>query len=190
MKLIVIDGLDASGKDTQAEITKSKREQLGERVLVRSHPAEDNLFGRIAKKALLGSGKANRIKASMFYAFDVLRSLRRYCRSKDYDTLIIVRYLMGTAYLPLPLARAAYKFFETVLPTSDAMFFLDVSPEVALKRLKGRSAREAFETGEELEKVRRKTLVLAREGWHVLNADQPQEKIAAEMEKILNAAEL
>jgi len=187
MKLIIIDGLDASGKDTQAEIIKMKRERAGERVLVRSHPAGDNLFGKIAKEALLGRGKTNRIKASIFYAMDVLRSLKKYYHNKNYDTLIVVRYLMGTAYLPLPLANAAYKFFEAVLPVSDCMFFLDVSPEEALKRLKRRGAREVFETKEELEKVRKKTLLLARKGWHVLNANLPREKIAAEIEEILKS---
>lgn len=161
---------------------------MGERVLVRSHPAEDNLFGEIAKEALLGRGRLNKIKASIFYALDVLRSLRKYYRSKNHDTLIIVRYLMGTAYLPLPLAKAAYKFFETLLPTSDYMFFLDVSPGEALKRLRGRSTRESFETNEELTKVRKKALALARNGWHVLNANLAQEKIAAEIERILNTA--
>lgn len=57
MRLIIIDGLDAAGKDTHAGIMKRKREQRGERVLIRSHPEDDNRFGIIAKQALFGTGK-------------------------------------------------------------------------------------------------------------------------------------
>jgi hypothetical protein len=42
---------------------------------------------------------------------------------------------MGTAYLPFPIAKFAYKFFKTFLPTSEYMFFLDVSPDEALRRI-------------------------------------------------------
>lgn len=184
MRLIVIDGLDAAGKDTHAEIIKRKYEQMGERVLIRSHPEDDNWFGRMAKQALLGTGKKDKVRASVFYALDVIRSLGRYYNNEDYDTLIIVRYLMGTAYLSLPLAKVAYKFFKTFLPTSKYMFFLDVSPDEALRRVKKRSAYETFETREELVKVRKKALVLAQDGWYVISTNQPQEKVAAEIERI------
>ncbi|MEM3421284.1 MAG: hypothetical protein QXT02_00145 [Candidatus Hadarchaeum sp.] len=186
MRFIVIDGLDASGKDTHAEIIRRKYEKKGERVVVRSHPSEDNWFGRMAKTALLAGGKSDRIKASLFYALDVIRSLFKYYNRKC-DTLIMVRYLMGTAYLPSPLDKLAYKFFKILLPTSRFMFFLDVSPEECLRRIKGRKIQEMFETHDEIVKVRKKALTLAGEGWYVLNTDLPPEKVADEIERILNS---
>ncbi|MEM4201757.1 MAG: hypothetical protein QW786_00925 [Candidatus Hadarchaeum sp.] len=186
MRFIVVDGLDASGKDTHAEIIRRKYEKRGERVVVRSHPSEDNWFGKMAKTALLAGGKSDRIKASIFYAVDVLRSLFKYYNRKC-DTLIMVRYLMGTAYLPSPLDKLAYKFFKTLLPTSRFMFFLDVSPEECLKRVKGRKIREMFENYEEIVKVRKKALKLVGEGWYVLNTDLPLKKVATEIERILNS---
>ena len=190
MRLVVIDGLDAAGKDTHANIIKRNYEQAGERVLIRSHPEDDNFFGRIAKQALLGTGKMNKIKASVFYALDVLRSLKKYYNNEDYDTLIIVRYLMGTAYLPLPLAKFAYKFFKTFLPTSKYMFFLDVSPDEALRRIKNRRVYEAFETREELIKVRKKALALAQDGWHIIDTNRPQETVAIEIDRIRKFCEI
>lgn len=187
VRFIVIDGLDASGKDTHAEKIRRKYESRGERVIVRSHPAEDNWFGRMAKTALLSQGRSNRIKASFFYALDVIRSLLKYYNRKC-DTLIMVRYLMGTAYLPSPLDKLAYKFFKALLPTSRFMFFLDVSPEECLRRIKGRKIREMFESYDEIVKVRKKALKLVSEGWHVLNTDFPAEKVAAEIERILNSS--
>jgi thymidylate kinase len=44
MRLIVVDGLDAVGKDTHAERIRRYYEERGERVLLRSHPASDNYF--------------------------------------------------------------------------------------------------------------------------------------------------
>jgi dTMP kinase len=154
MRLIIVDGLDGVGKDTHATLIKQWYENKGMKVLLRSHPESDNFYGRKAKKALLGTGKRNRIKASLFYALDVLHSLKQYYRKGDYDVLIMVRYLMGTAYLPDRLATLAYTFFEHLVPTSDAMFFLDASPKELLHRIQKRSETEMFETREELIKVR------------------------------------
>ncbi|MGC8816526.1 MAG: thymidylate kinase [Candidatus Hadarchaeum sp.] len=186
MRFIVVDGLDGSGKDTHAGIIRRKYERRGERVVVRSHPSEDNWFGRMAKRALLTGGKSDRVKASFFYALDVIRSLFKYY-NRNCDTLIMVRYLMGTAYLPSPLDRLAYKFFKTLLPTSKFMFFLDVSLEECLRRLNDRRDREMFETPEEIIKLRKKALNLAKDGWHILNTDLPPEKVAADIEKILDS---
>ena len=116
MRLIIVDGLDGVGKDTHAGLIKKRYESMDENVVVRSHPESDTFFGIKTKKALLGKGKINKLKASMFYMFDVLRSIKKYCCMKDIDTLIMVRYLVGTAYLPGRLARIGYRFFYGFVP--------------------------------------------------------------------------
>ena len=77
MRLIIIDGLDGVGKDTQAHLIKKRYEKIGDNVLIRSHPESDNYFGRKAKKALLGEGDFDKFKAAFFYMMDVLRSIRK-----------------------------------------------------------------------------------------------------------------
>jgi len=168
MQLIIIDGLDGVGKDTQARLIKKRYEELGKKVIIRSHPESDNFFGRKAKKALMGKGKINKLKASIYYMMDVLRSIKKYYRKKDIDTLIMVRYLVGTAYLPKRLAEIAYNFFENFVPTSEYMFFLDASPEVLLKRVEKRKEKEMFETLEEFENVRKKAIHLVR-NWYIID---------------------
>lgn len=153
MRLIIVDGLDGVGKDTHAQLIKERYEKKGEKVIVRSHPESDNFYGRASKKALLGKGKINQLKASVFYALDVMYSLRRYYRKPSSDTLIMVRYLMGTAYLPRRLTRFGYRFFERLVPTSKYMFFLDATPDELLERVKQRKETEMFETLEEFLKV-------------------------------------
>ena len=48
--------------------------------------------------------------ASIYYALDVIRSVRLYNRKAE--TVIMVRYLIGVAYLPFPIARLLYSFFS------------------------------------------------------------------------------
>jgi dTMP kinase len=181
----VIDGLDGVGKDTHAKIIKSRYIKKGEKVIVRSHPESDNFFGRKAKKALLGEGKINRIKASIYYMLDVLRSIRKYYRKKDYDTLIMVRYLVGTAYLPTKLAKIAYNFFYKFVPTSRYMFFLDAPPKELLNRVEGRDEKEMFETLDELEKVRKKSLMLVK-NWHIIDSSESIKSTTTKIVKKLN----
>jgi dTMP kinase len=185
MRLIIVDGLDGVGKDTHAQLIKERYETKGEKVIVRSHPQSDNFYGRTAKKALLGQGKINRLKASLFYALDVMYSLRRYYRKPTCDTLIMVRYLMGTAYLPRRLTRTGYRFFKKLVPMSQYMFFLDATPEELVERIKLRSETEMFETQEEFLKVRAKALDLA-DGWYIVNTGQSIEETYHAIEKVLD----
>jgi dTMP kinase len=184
MRLIIIDGLDGVGKDTHALLVKKRYEVLGEKVVLRSHPEIDNYFGRKAKKALLGKGKLNKLNASVFYMFDVLRSIRKYYRRKDIDTLIMTRYLIGTAYLPKKLAKIGYKFFYGFVPTSEYMFFLDATPEELLSRISERKETEIFETHDALVKVRNKALMLV-DDWEIIDTSGSINDTFSKIEKLL-----
>lgn len=182
-RFIIIDGLDGSGKDTQANLIKLKYIKKGESVILRSHPSGDNKYGIKAKKALLGNGKTSKIKAPLYYALDVIRSVKIYY--KHADNVIFVRYLMGVAYLPYPLAKLFYKLFEFFLPTSKQMFFLDITPKEALKRIQSRDYKEMFENIDDLAKVRRKALKLAL-NWHIINADEDIQDINSKINLVLD----
>jgi dTMP kinase len=183
MRFIIVDGLDGCGKSTQAKFIQQKYLSAGESVILREHPSKDNPYGLKAKKALLGRGKLNKIKASLYYALDVIRSVRKY--NGKSDNLIMVRYLMGVAYLPLPVAKLLYNFFTLILPTSEYMFFLDLEPEESLKRMSQRNEKEMFENIEDLIKVRKKARELARD-WHIIDSSGTIEKVRSEIDDALN----
>ena len=185
MRLIIVDGLDAVGKDTHAKLIYDKYISMGDKVVIRSHPSSDNYFGRVAKKSLLGVGKINKLRASIFYMLDVLRSIRIYYKPDEKGTLIMVRYLMGTAYLPKRFARFAYNFFENFVPTSPYMFFLDASPEALFDRVEERDFKELFETLEELGKVRDKALMLTK-NWYVVDTNLSIEDTFCQINLILD----
>jgi dTMP kinase len=184
---VVIDGLDASGKSTQAISLRDFLRRSGRTVYLRIHPSNDNFFGVKAKQFLYLKGKSAHFASAFFYMIDVIRSILFYIWRK-YDYIVFVRYLMGTAYLPTPLDKIAYYFFTFIVPTSDFMFFLDVAPEVANSRIRqARTKLEMFESLEELKRTRRKALSLALTGrWKILNANKPTEDIEKEIKKALH----
>jgi len=184
--LVIIDGLDASGKSTQALKLYSFFTNHGKTVFVRFHPSNDNFFGVKAKGFLYLKGKSAHFAAAFFYMLDVIRSILLYSWRR-YDYVIFVRYLMGTAYLPSPLHRIGYCFFASIVPTSNLMFFLDVNPEEAYRRIQQeRDKREMFESLVELKRIRRKALSLALiDKWTVIDGNKPVNNVEKEIRKSL-----
>lgn len=183
MRFIVIDGLDGAGKDTHASLIQEKYLKKGENVVLRSHPENDNKYGKKAKEALYGTGKINHVKAAIYYALDVLRSLKLYYNKSD--TLIFSRYLLGVTYLPFPAAKIIYFIIKSILPTSKYMFFLDVAPEESIRRIECRKEKEMFENLEDLQKARAKALYFTKD-WHVIASKGPIEEVQKKIDIILD----
>lgn len=182
MTFIVIDGLDAAGKSTQALMLSTFLAGNGKTVYTRFHPSSDNPFGGKAKQFLYLRGKSAHFAAALFYMLDVIRSIILYSWRR-YDYIIFVRYLMGTAYLPPPLHKIAYHFFAFTVPTSNYMFFLDITPKEAYTRIEQTRERlEMFETLEDLKRIRSRALSLALLGkWTIVDANRPADEIGADL---------
>lgn len=161
-------------------------ESLGKSYVMRAHPSDDNYLGKKGREYLLKEGSFARIMASVFYMLDVIRSVFKY-RWSGKDYIVFVRYLMGTAYLPSPLHRYAYSVFKTLMPLGDHMFFIDVTPEEAHKRIEdNRTEIEMFESLERLQKVRGRVLELSsKKEWTVIDGDKDLMAIQAEIRSIV-----
>lgn len=155
-------------------------------VCVRVHPEDDNLFGRKARAYLFSKGKSAHFASALFYMIDVVRSILLYSWRRV-DFVIFVRYLMGTAYLPSPFHLVGYNFFSLVVPKSEDMFFLDVSPAVAAARIvKNRREIEMFESLEALKKVRVRALGLTRfDRWIIIDSNKSAIDVAFAINKNL-----
>jgi len=194
MKFIVVDGIDGSGKDTQAKfiyggyIDDFNNFQEDKIVTLRSHPELDNYFGKICHNALSKKGKLRKLIAGIFYVLDVLRSLILYYPKSD--ILIFSRYLLGVIYLPKPLVKPSYIFLSFLLPTSKYMFFLDIHPKKAMKRILKRNKYDstnlqAFEDEKSLEKCRKKAFLVTK-NWKKINAEKSRDQIREKIEVILD----
>ena len=181
-KFIVIDGLDGSGKDTQVNLLAEAYKKQGRQVTVRSHPCCDNRYGRKSKQALLKTGKLNRIKATVYFGLDAIRSVVKYTHDDDVDVLIFSRYILAVMYLPNGINTLVYKIVAFVLPTSDCMFFLDITPEESLRRIGSRNEEtEMFENIDSLRENRAKSQKFTY-NWNVVSADDAPDVIS---EKII-----
>jgi dTMP kinase len=178
MVFIVIDGLDASGKSTQARRLMRQLRRRGHSVYVRFHPSNDSWAGIRARRYLLAEGRNAHFASAMFFIVDVIRSVIR-CPWWLHDYVLFVRYLMGTAYLPSPLDRIAYVFFAVLLPKPTYKLYLDVAPERAyLRILENREQREMFESLEQLRKIGSKARRLALlHGWSVVDGNLKEEEV-------------
>jgi dTMP kinase len=175
---VVIDGLDGSGKSTQAILLSKFLANRGRSVLMRTHPSDDNFLGVEARRFLYSKGKSAHFASAIFYMLDIIRSIALYSWRK-YDYIIFVRYLMGTAYLPSPLHTFAYRFFASIVPTSKFMYFLDVTPKEAYQRIQqAREKLEMFESLNELQRIRDKAFSLASiDNWTIIDANASEEKV-------------
>lgn len=177
-KFIVIDGLDGSGKDTQVNLLADMYEKQGGNVVVRSHPCPDNKYGRKSKEALLKTGKINHLLATIYFGLDAVRSVVKYCRDDSIDVLIFSRYILAVMYLPDGINTIVYKIVSFILPTSDCMFFLDVSPEESLRRIGSRNEEtEMFENIECLRENRLRSQKFTY-NWNVIPGDDSAEVIS------------
>ena len=160
---------------------------MNKTVCLRIHPENDNWFGKKARAFLCSEGKSAHFASALFYMADVIRSILLYSWRKV-DYVVFVRYLMGTAYLPAPLDKIAYHFFALVVPKSEIMIFLDVSPEAAVSRIvQSRVEREMFEDTDSLNKVRNRALSLAfLDKWIIVDSNRPTTEVAASIMKIIS----
>ena len=156
MPLIVIEGLDGSGKATNANALCEKLASLGKKVRKISFPDYESDSSALVKMYLAGQfGKkpedVNAYAASAFYAVDRFASFKKDWE-EDYkrgDWIIADRYTTSNAVHQASKlegdARDAYfewlydfEFNKMGLPRPDAVIYLDVLPEVSQKLMTGR----------------------------------------------------
>ena len=155
-KLIVIEGLDGSGKGTQAELLTERLRQQGEAVRKVSFPDYASDSSALVKMYLSGQfgtdpADVNAYAASTFYAVDRFASFKRDWGTFYAEGGIIVadRYTTSNAVhqcSKLPREQwdgfLAWLFdFEYRLlgiPTPDAVIYLNVDPAVSQRLMTGR----------------------------------------------------
>jgi len=187
MPFIVIDGLDACGKTTQAHRLADYLQSQGKSVCLRVHPSDDNLLGNYAKRFLQSEGRNAHFASALFYMLDVMHSILKYSwRARNYT--IFVRYLLGTAYLPAPADIFAYHFFAAIVPKPEKTVYIDLEPDLAAKRIRNRAqTHEMFEKPEALRKMRQKGLALASLGkWQIILGNKELAEVESDIHRVID----
>ena len=154
-KLIVIDGLDGSGKATQAQLLLSRMEREGWPAKKISFPDYANPSSTLVKMYLAGEigtlDQVNAYAASTFYSVDRYVSFQNFWKS-DYETghtIIADRYTTSNAVHQMgkesPQCWDAYldwladfEYNKLGLPQPDLVLYLDMSPNTSRKLLSHR----------------------------------------------------
>lgn len=157
-KLIVIDGVDASGKETQTKLLLEKLQSSGKRARMISFPAYDEPSSTLVKMYLNGDfgknpGDVNAYAASSFFAADRYATFKRDW-GRDYaDDVIILadRYVSSNMIhqaSKISSEREKNEFMDWLddfeynrygLPKPDITLFLDMPVEWGQKLMQNRA---------------------------------------------------
>lgn len=215
-KLIVIEGLDGSGKSTQLELLISALEKDGKRVRKIKLPDYESPSSTLVKMYLGGEfGKdpnaVNAYAAGAFYAVDRYASFTLDWKT-DYESdkiIVADRYATSNSiYQTEKIAEADwdsyldwsedFEYNKLGIPKPDAVIYLDMPVDISQKLMTGRyggneSKKDVHEADVAfLEKCRKSALYAAsRQDWHIVecsNGKEPYsiEKIHNEIMKIVD----
>jgi dTMP kinase len=181
--LIAFEGLDQSGKQTQAELLRDRLTAARRSVFLLSFPDYGTPIGEEIERALRGARS---------YAADVMQLLyvaNRYewrteieRRRSDGTILICDRYVASSvAYGQAQGLDPAWLLeIQRHLPQPDITFLLDIAPEVSARRKA--ADRDKYERDLALlGRVRESYVRQAANGWVRLSADRDRAAVAADV---------
>lgn len=160
---IAFEGIDGSGKSTQAKLLAERLRGEGHKVILTAEPTTGPI-GRMIREAFSGKQPLDhRVIAGLFVAdrlHHILNDEDGMLKMLDDGyTMICDRYLLSSyayqsVHMPMDWVMAANELSaELLLP--DLNVFIDIAPEVSMHRIQaGRDKTELYETLENLQSVR------------------------------------
>lgn len=197
--LIAIEGIDGSGKGTQAARLADSLTRSGKRVSLLSFPRYDaTFFGRAVGQFLNGRfgslAEANPFLVSLLFAGDRFES-RKLLRQEieDNDIVVLDRYVASNvahqgAKLPAGQRPELIEFVERLefgvyeLPRPDVTLLLDLPAETAQTLIGRKQARSYTEESHDLQEADREYLENVRQMYLTLAAGSPNWRIVNSLE--------
>jgi len=180
--LIAIEGIDGSGKTTNASELFSYLKNLGYPVLLLKEPS-DSIYGQKIRSSEKRLPVEEELK--LFLLDREIDVRERIVPALEEGKIVIMDryYYSNIAYQSARgiEAEKIRELNERFAPKPDLVIILDVSPEIALERIKVRGKTTAFEEKEYLERVRENFLKIADERTIVVNAERPLEEVREEI---------
>ncbi|MBM3817874.1 MAG: dTMP kinase [Acidimicrobiia bacterium] len=182
--LVAFEGLDQSGKQTQAESLRDRLIAAGRTVRLLSFPDYETVIGAEIGRALRGERDYTADVMQLLYVANRYEYKKEILREIEAGTILVCdRYLASSiAYGEAQgLDGAWLRDTQKYLPQPDITFLLDIPPEVSARRK--RHERDKYERDLALlARVRDSYLQQATAGgWVRLDADRDRDAVAADV---------
>lgn len=181
--LISFEGLDQSGKQTQAEWLRDKLTAAGRTVRLASFPDYDTHIGQEIGRALRGERDYGADVMQLLYVANRYEWKAEIERERAAGTIIVCdRYLASSvAYGEAQGLDPQWLLdMQRHLPQPDLTFLLDIPPDVSARRKT--ADRDKYERDLALlGRVRQSYIRQSAQGWVRLDADRDREAVAADV---------
>lgn len=153
-KILVLDGVDASGKATQAKVLEENLKNIGYKTRLLSFPNYESSSSALVKMYLNGdwgtdATDINPYAAASAYALDRFSTMKNIDLS-EYDVLVMDRYVSSNAIHQAAKLRGEeknkflnwvfnYEYTLLGIPVPDQVIFLDMPPEYGAKLMADRA---------------------------------------------------
>lgn len=184
--LIAIEGLDQSGKETQARHVRTRIEQAGRKVSLLSFPDYGTPIGHEIEKALHGEREFGPDVMQLLYIANRFEYKPRLDLWLSHDHVVVCdRYRASSvAYGEAQgLDPAWLHEIQRHLPAPDLTLLLDIAPETAVRRKasgRDRYERDLALLGRVRESYRRQARAA---GWVVIDAELSKDEVAAAVDR-------
>ena len=182
--LIAIEGLDQSGKETQARHVRTRIEQAGRKVNLLSFPDYDTPIGQEISKALQGQREFGPDVMQLLYIANRYERKADLLRWLDGGLVLVCdRYTASSvAYgVAMGLDSAWLTEMQKFLPPASLTILLDIAPETAVGRKsvdRDRYERDLAMQARVRESYRRQA---AAGQWVVLDGERSKDDIASDV---------
>jgi dTMP kinase len=194
MKIIAFEGIDACGKETQAELLTEWLREQGCLVFPESFPRYFTEIGKLIKAYLRDEIELTEEAAVMLFEVDKqdFQSVIHFMEEEQCDFIVLDRYVLSN--LAFGVAKGLdidwLRDLQKKIRKPDITFILDISPETSVQRRS--EGRDKYEQDLALlEKARNSYLDLAstlqNEGEliFVINGERDPEEVQAEIQEVL-----
>jgi dTMP kinase len=205
-KLIVFEGIDASGKTTQAKLLLKALKKKGFSVQYFSSPTKKTFFGKLLHDFLHAKlkQKLSPEQLALLFVLDRAQLKERILQGLEQGTVFVLdRYKASTlayqtAFFPVQEQEAFLfwaKQLEQRMPDADLTLFLDVNPDQAKQLLKNKKKdileknfsfqKEVYKIYLQLQQSQKFTIIGCAENNKLLTKKAIAEKVWKEVENVL-----
>jgi dTMP kinase len=191
--LVAFEGLDQSGKQTQAERLRDRLTASGRLVRLLSFPDYQTVIGAEIGRALRGERDYTADVMQLLYVANRYEFKSEILRAKESGTIVVCdRYLASSIAYGEAQGLDADRLtdIQKYLPQPDLTFLLDIAPEVSARRKT--ADRDKYERDlSMLGRVRDSYLrQAAQSGWVRLDASRDKAAIASEIRSVVEQSEI